>query len=82
MVAMDGGASAEEVVAYFFGLFTFTNGVVNAGVWWVWHMLALQFLLMIIPFSHLLHFGGIFLSRQFLGTSDSFAGEFGENNPK
>jgi nitrate reductase gamma subunit len=81
MVALDGGVSGDEAVAYLIGFFTFSQMGVDAGAWWVWHMLALQALLLVMPFSHLLHFGGIFLSRQFLGTSDSFAGEFGEKIP-
>ena len=79
MVALDGGVSGEDAFAYLVGLATFSAVVIDAGEWWVWHMLALQALLVVMPFSHLLHFGGIFLSRQFLGTSDSFAGEFGES---
>ena len=78
IVALDGGVSGDEAIAYIIGLLTFSQVGVEASGWWMWHMLALQMLLMMMPFSHLLHFGGIFLSRQFLGTSDSFAGEFGE----
>ncbi len=78
MVARDGGVSGEAVVAYVVGLATFSVVMIDGGEWWVWHLLAVQVLLVVMPFSHLLHFGGIFLSRQFLGTSDSFAGEFGE----
>lgn len=78
LVALDGGVSGDDAIAYLVGLFTFSPVGIDASGWWMWHMLALQVLLMLMPFSHLLHFGGIFLSRQFLGTSDSFAGEFGE----
>lgn len=78
LVGLDGGVSGEDVVAYGVGLLTFSDVTFSVSGWWLWHMLALQCLLMLMPFSHLLHFGGIFLSRQFLGTSDSFAGEFGE----
>jgi len=78
MVALDGGISGEDAVAYLVGMATFSAVVIDGGEWWVWHMLSIQALLVVMPFSHLLHFGGIFLSRQFLGTSDSFSGEFGE----
>ena len=82
LVVLDGGVAGDDVVAYLVGLLTFSQASIDATGWWVWHMLALQALLLMMPFSHLLHFGGIFLSRQFLGTSDSFAGEFGENTKK
>lgn len=82
LVALDGGILGDDVVAYLVGLLTFSQVSLDVSGWWVWHMLALQSLLLMMPFSHLLHFGGIFLSRQFLGTSDSFAGEFGENTKK
>jgi len=78
LVALEGDVSSDEAFSYLKGLLTFAPVGIDASGWWVWHMLALQALLMLMPFSHLLHFGGIFLSRQFLGTSDSFAGEFGE----
>lgn len=78
MVALEGRVTGDVALAYLGELFTFSGGSLETGFWWIWHMLALQALLVVMPFSHLLHFGGIFLSRQFLGTSDSFAGEFGE----
>ena len=48
----------------------------------IWHFLLIQMFLVILPFSHLMHFGGIFLNRKFLGTSDTFSGEFGSKTHK
>lgn len=78
LVMLDGGIDGDDAVAYAVGLITFSPVAFEVSTWWMWHMLSVQVLLIIMPFSHLLHLGGIFLSRQFLGTSDSFAGEFGE----
>lgn len=77
LVVLDGGVSSEALRHYVSGLSTGTAAVIEVQSMFVWHMLAVQLLLIVIPFSHLLHLGGIFLSREFLGTSDTFAGEFG-----
>ena len=74
---LDGGVSSESLRRYVADLSTGTAAVIEVQRIFVWHMLAAQLLLIVIPFSHLLHLGGIFLSREFLGTSDTFAGEFG-----
>ncbi len=39
------------------------------------HLLSVQLLLTVMPFSHLLHSGGIFISRKFLASPDSFSGD-------
>ncbi len=77
LVVLDGGVSSETLRHYVSGLLTGTTAVIEVPHIFFWHMLAAQLLLIVIPFSHLLHLGGIFLSREFLGTSDTFAGEFG-----
>lgn len=40
------------------------------------HLLFVQALLVVMPFSHLLHSGGIFIARRFLASPDSFSGDF------
>lgn len=77
LVVLDGGVSSETLRHYVSGLLTGTTAVIEVQRIFVWHLFAAQLLLIVIPFSHLLHLGGIFLSREFLGTSDTFAGEFG-----
>ena len=77
LVVLDSGVSSEALRHYMSGLLTGTTAVIEVQRIFVWHMLAVQLLLIVIPFSHLLHLGGIFLSREFLGTSDTFAGDFG-----
>lgn len=77
LVVLDGGVSSEILRHYVSGLLMGTTAVIEVQRIFVWHLLAAQLLLIVIPFSHLLHLGGIFLSREFLGTSDTFAGEFG-----
>lgn len=76
LVMLDGGVSSETLRHYVSGILMNTVEVIEVPHMFVWHMLAAQLLLIVIPFSHLLHLGGIFLSREFLGTSDTFAGEF------
>ena len=39
------------------------------------HLLSVQLLLAVMPFSHLLHSGGIFISRRFLASPDTFSGD-------
>lgn len=41
----------------------------------VLHLLSFQLLLLVMPFSHLLHSGGIFFSRRFLASPDTFSGD-------
>lgn len=77
LLMLDGGVPSETLRHYVFGLSTGTTAVIEVPHIFFWHMLAAQLLLIVIPFSHLLHLGGIFLSREFLGTSDTLAGEFG-----
>ena len=77
LMILDGGVSAEALRHYASGLLTGTAAVIDVQRMFIWHMLASQLLLIVIPFSHLLHSGGIFLSREFLGTFDTYAGEFG-----
>ena len=66
-----------QVRAYLIGLLRFSEVRPAVDPTLVWHLLLVQVLLVTMPFSHLMHFGGIFLSRKFLGSSDTFAGEFG-----
>lgn len=75
-------ADTGTVRAYAAGLVTFSGAPPPADAVFVWHLLLSQVLLLYMPFSHLMHFGGIFLSRAFLGSSDSFAGTFGEGKGK
>ena len=77
LMVLDGGISSEALRHYVYSLSTGAAAVIEVQRIFVWHMLAAQLLLIVIPFSHLLHLGGIFLSREFLGTSDTFAGDFG-----
>ena len=74
----NGGLDVAAMGAYAMGLVTFADVPLAGSPILIWHLLSVYLLLLIMPFSHLLHFGGIFLSREFLGSSDSFAGEFGE----
>jgi nitrate reductase gamma subunit len=74
----DGGVTSDWVRDYVAGVVSFSPTVVDPKPIFVWNMFCAQLLLIVTPFSHLLHSGGIFLSREFLGTSDTFAGEFGE----
>jgi len=71
-------ADMGAVRAYAAGLVTFSGAPPPVDPVFVWHLLLSQALLLYMPFSHLMHFGGIFLSRAFLRSSDSFAGTFGE----
>jgi nitrate reductase gamma subunit len=74
----EGEVTSELVREYLAGLLSFSPNVVDLKPIFIWHIFCAQLLLIVTPFSHLLHSGGIFLSREFLGTSDTFAGEFGE----
>ena len=77
-LGLSGGIDAAQVRTYLIGLATFSPVMEGASVLLVWHVFFLQVLLVVMPFSHLMHFGGIFLTRAFLRSSDSFAGEFGD----
>ncbi len=77
LLMLDGGVTSETLRRYVSALLTGTSTVLDVKRMFVWHMLSAHLLLIVIPFSHLLHSGGIFLSREFLGTSDTYAGEFG-----
>ena len=79
LMILDGGVSAEALRHYASGLLTghkrqllTCNACLSVA-----QCSPHQLLLIVIPFSHLLHSGGIFLSREFLGTFDTYAGEFG-----
>ena len=75
LMLLEGGATAETLRRYVVALCTGTSPALDIRPMFVYHLLAAYSLLIAIPFSHLLHLGGIFLSRAFLGTSDTFAGE-------
>ena len=75
LMLLDEGVTAEQLRRYASALLTGTAPVLEVQPMFVYHLLAAYSLLIAIPFSHLLHLGGIFLSRAFLGTSDTFAGE-------
>ncbi len=51
---------------YFGALFTFSAYSVPANTWFMIHFLLAQLLLIYIPFSKILHFGGIFFSHHAL----------------
>ena len=72
----DQTVTLDQVRTYLMGLVTFSGERVGMEPVFVWHFFLLNLLLAVMPFSHLLHFGGIFLSRHFLGSSDTFAGAF------
>jgi nitrate reductase gamma subunit len=48
---------------YFLGLFTFSFVAIPNNPWFIIHYLLAQILIMYIPFSKILHFGGIFFSE-------------------
>lgn len=75
-VGLSGQIDPAQMRTYLLGLITLSPMLENPNALLIWHLFFLQALLVVMPFSHILHFGGIFLSRAFLGSSDSFAGEF------
>ena len=78
LMMLDGGVASDVLKKYMLGMVAGSWEDLGLSQIFVWHLLCAQLLLIVTPFSHLLHSGGIFLSREFLGTSDTFAGEFGE----
>jgi nitrate reductase gamma subunit len=52
--------------SYFYGLLTLSAAPVPSEPWFLVHFLLGQFLLMYMPFSKLLHFGGIFFTQSLL----------------
>jgi nitrate reductase gamma subunit len=48
---------------YFYGLYTFSFARMPDNNWFITHYLLAQILIMYIPFSKILHFGGIFFSE-------------------
>jgi nitrate reductase gamma subunit len=56
----------ELTRTYFAGLFTFSSAAFPTGNMFMLHFLLVQLLIMYIPFSKLLHFGGIFFSQMLL----------------
>ena len=75
LMLLEGGVTSETLRRYVTALLTGRTIVLDVQRMFVWHLLAAHLLLIVIPFSHLLHLGGVFFSREFLGTSDTFAGE-------
>ncbi len=61
--------------AYLESLAVFAPAAPALGPNLVLHLLTVQLLLVVMPFSHLLHSGGIFISRRFLASPDSFSGD-------
>ena len=55
-----------ETRAYFYGLITFTSLKMPQNNWFLLHFLTGQLLIMYMPFSKLLHFGGIFFSQSLI----------------
>lgn len=51
---------------YFYGLVVFSFAPIPANSWFIVHFLLAQVLIMYIPFSKILHFGGIFFSEALL----------------
>ncbi|MCH2664735.1 respiratory nitrate reductase subunit gamma [bacterium] len=66
---------AHEVYSFLKGLVSFNPIVPDFGLSFVLHLLSFQLLLVLMPFSHLLHSGGIFVSRRFLASPNSFSGD-------
>jgi len=69
------GVDPQVVSSYVRGLVTFTPVSPAFTGSMVSHLLSLQLLLLVMPFSHLLHSGGIFISRRFLASPDTFSGD-------
>ena len=64
-----------EVSRYFAGLLTLSPEMPPFRTSLILHLLSVQLLLVLMPFSHLLHSGGIFISRRFLASPDTFSGD-------
>lgn len=66
---------ASMVSGYLAGLFALSPSAPPFGLNLVLHLLLFEVLLVAMPFSHLLHSGGIFMSRRFLASPDTFSGD-------
>jgi nitrate reductase gamma subunit len=53
----------KDAHEYFYGLVTFTSVSLPDNGWFITHYLLVQLLLIYIPFSKILHFGGIFFTE-------------------
>ena len=69
------GWDAAEVKSYLWSVLALSPEVPSLGPGFLLHLLLSQILLLTMPFSHLMHFGGIFLSRRFLASPDSLSGD-------
>ncbi|HAA76956.1 TPA: hypothetical protein DCE37_17745 [Candidatus Latescibacteria bacterium] len=66
---------ASEVSRYLSGLVSFSPEMPTFHRSLVLHLLSMQLLLLVMPFSHLLHSGGILVSRRFLASPNTFSGD-------
>ena len=66
---------AEIVHRYLRSIVAFSPVTEGMPLGIVIHLLIVQALLVVMPFSHLLHSGGIFIARRFLASPDSFSGD-------
>jgi nitrate reductase gamma subunit len=55
-----------EIRIYFKDLFSLTYTTVPENLWFVWHYLLGQILIIMIPFSKLFHFGGLYFNSALL----------------
>jgi nitrate reductase gamma subunit len=65
----------EAIHNYLASLARFSPDTAGIPLSVVVHLLTVQALFVVMPFSHLLHSGGIFIARRFLASPDSFSGD-------
>lgn len=75
LVAVYDRPDAEIVHRYLRSIVVFSPITKGMPLSIVIHLLIVQALLVVMPFSHLLHSGGIFIARRFLASPDSFSGD-------
>lgn len=66
---------AAEVSRYLAGLVSLSPEMPAFRPNLIIHLLSFQLLLLFMPFSHLMHSGGIFFARRFLASPDTFSGD-------
>lgn len=75
LVAVYDRPDAEIMHRYLRSIIAFSPITKDIPLSIVIHLLIVQALLVVMPFSHLLHSGGIFIARRFLASPDSFSGD-------
>lgn len=70
---------AEVIQKYLRSLVALSPDVRGISLSVMTHLFLFQVLLIVMPFSHLLHSGGIFIARRFLASPDSFSGDVDKN---